>query len=392
MQLYDSRRQRKERLSSPDGRVRLYVCGVTPYDTTHLGHAFTYLVFDVLGRNLRRHGHTVTYVQNVTDVDDDLLRRARRDKRDWRDLVAENVAIFRSDLEALNIQPPDVYPYASDEIDGMVEMVAALLERGFAYRSGPNVYFRVSRCPTYGELSHFSPAEMRTISAERGADPNDPRKEHPLDFILWQESAPDEPAWETPWGAGRPGWHIECSAMSYRYLGPQLEIHGGGGDLIYPHHESEIAQSEAFTGQRPFAQFWVHSAMLRYQGEKMSKSLGNMVFVRDLRREYTADALRLCLLGHHHSEAFEFQHAELEQAQRLAQRLASAVAEAGEAPSEPRTAELLSQGLACLDDDLDTPRAIEALAALASLSPSRPRNDAIRQLGGVLGLDFQARS
>jgi L-cysteine:1D-myo-inositol 2-amino-2-deoxy-alpha-D-glucopyranoside ligase len=236
VQLYDVRRRRTEPFVAADGEARIYVCGITPYDTTHLGHAFTYLVFDVLGRNLRRQGLRVTYVQNVTDVDDDLLRRARRDQRDWQELAEENVRIFRADLEALNVTPPDVYPYASRHVDGMIEMVSRLLEQGQAYQSGENVYFRVSRFPRYGELSGLSREMMIEISAERGADPNDPCKEDPLDFILWQAAAPDEPSWPTPWGPGRPGWHIECSAMSYQYLGPKLEVHGGGGDLVFPHH------------------------------------------------------------------------------------------------------------------------------------------------------------
>jgi L-cysteine:1D-myo-inositol 2-amino-2-deoxy-alpha-D-glucopyranoside ligase len=391
VRLYDSRRRRKERFSTPDGQARLYVCGVTPYDTTHLGHAFTYLVFDVLGRNLRRHGYRVKYVQNVTDVDDDLLRRARRDGRDWRELAAENVAIFRADLEALHITPPDVYPYASNEIEGMLAMIGGLLERGIAYRSGPNVYFRVARCPTYGELSGLSPVEMIDISAERGADPADPLKEDPLDFILWQESAADEPAWETPWGPGRPGWHIECSAMSYRYLGPRLDVHGGGGDLIYPHHESEIAQSEAFTGARPFAQFWVHSAMLYYQGQKMSKSLGNMLFVRDLCRTYSADAVRLGLLGHHYRQPFDFEPTELDRAQALADRLAGALNDGGGPAGEAEPAGLLGRGLAALDDDLDTPGAIAALGELGEAASSSAQRRAIAELGGHLGLTFQRR-
>jgi L-cysteine:1D-myo-inositol 2-amino-2-deoxy-alpha-D-glucopyranoside ligase len=368
----------------------MYVCGITPYDTTHLGHAFTYLVFDVLGRNLLRHGISVTYVQNVTDVDDDLLRRARRDRRDWRDLVAENVAIFRADLDALNVIRPDFYPYASAEVPAMVEMIAGLLESGHAYQVGGRIYFRIARAPRYGELSGLSREEMIRLSAERGADPDDPRKEDPLDFVLWQESASDEPRWETPWGAGRPGWHIECSAMSYRYLGEQIEIHGGGGDLIYPHHESEIAQSEAYTGRHPFSQFWVHIGMLRYQGEKMSKSLGNMLFVRSLRQEYSSDALRLSLLSHHYRESFNFEEAELGRSQELADRLAVAAAERGGAVEEdPASDRLLEEGLAALDDDLNTPGVCEALSDLLQRRPSAARRRGIATLGEALGLTLR---
>ena len=386
--LYDSLRRQVAPFDGTSRQARIYVCGVTPYDTTHLGHAFTYLVFDVLGRNLRRHGYAVTYVQNVTDVDDDLLRRARRDRRDWRELAAENVAIFRDDLAALHIQPPDHYPWASQEIPGMLELIGRLLEQGIAYRSGGNVYFRVQRFRRYGELSGFSRAEMLEISRERGADPDDPRKEDPLDFILWQQSAPDEPSWETPWGAGRPGWHVECSAMSYRYLGPRLDIHGGGGDLIYPHHESEIAQSESFTGQRPFARFWVHTGMLRYEGEKMSKSLGNMVFVRDLRSRYSADAIRLTLLGHHYRESFEYHDVDQEGGRELADRLVTAVRVGVAGEADPAVDGLLARGLGALDDDLDTPAAIGVLRELTDRPPSAARRRALTELGAALGLNL----
>jgi L-cysteine:1D-myo-inositol 2-amino-2-deoxy-alpha-D-glucopyranoside ligase len=347
-------------------------------------------VLDVLGRSVRRHGLEVMYVQNVTDVDDDLLKRARRDRRDWRELTAENVAIFRDDLEALNVRPPDHYPYASEEIGPITEIVADLLRRDLAYRAGGNVYFRVSRFPAYGQLCGLDEAEMLRISAERGADPSDPRKERPLDFILWQAALPDEPSWPTPWGdVGRPGWHIECSAMVYRYLGPRIDIHGGGGDLVFPHHESEIAQSESFTGQQPMSRFWVHCSMLRYQGEKMSKSLGNMVFVRDLRRRHSADAIRLCLLRHHYRAAFDFEDAELVAAQRLADRLKAARHAATDGGQDDGAAQrLLEEGYAAIDDDLDTPGAIAALAQLTELPATATRQEALAGLGACLGLTF----
>jgi L-cysteine:1D-myo-inositol 2-amino-2-deoxy-alpha-D-glucopyranoside ligase len=389
VRLYDSLRRQVEALHVTDQRVRMYVCGITPYDTTHLGHAFTYLIFDVLGRNLRRHGLEVTYVQNVTDVDDDMLRRARRDGRDWRQLAAENVSRFRSDLAALNVIAPDHYPYASAEIEPIQQMVSGLLERGHAYRSQGNVYFRVSSFPGYGELSRLGRQEMLRLGRQRGADPTDSRKEDPLDFILWQASAPDEPSWDAPWGAGRPGWHVECSAMTHRYLGDQIDIHGGGADLIYPHHESEIAQSESFTGQRPFARFWVHTAMVRYQGEKMSKSLGNMVFASSLRQRYSADAIRLYLLDRPYREAFEFDESELESAQRIANQISTAVSEPTAGPPEdPASDVALSAGLAGLDDDLDTSRAIEGLRQLLARPASDCRQRSLRQLGDVLGLTF----
>jgi L-cysteine:1D-myo-inositol 2-amino-2-deoxy-alpha-D-glucopyranoside ligase len=390
LRLYDSRRRRKETLTTSDGRVRMYVCGITPYDTTHLGHAFTYVVFDVLGRNLRRHGFDLTHVQNVTDVDDDMLKRARRDGRDWRELARENVTIFREDMVALNVSPPTFYPYASEQVERMLRMIGRLIESDHAYQAGGNVYFRVARFPTYGELSGFGRGAMIELLTERGGDPADPRKQDPLDFVLWQRSAPDEPSWETPWGSGRPGWHIECSAMCYRYLGKQVDIHGGGDDLIYPHHESEIAQSESFTGLSPFARFWIHTGMLRYQGKKMSKSLGNMVFVRDLRQRYSPNAIRLQLLGHHYRQSFNFEESELSAAQELADQLASVVAERGgdNQADEADCDAALTRGLLALDDDLDTPRATAGLRELLSLQTSEAQRRCLRTLGDLLGLTF----
>ena len=257
-----------------DGQtVRLYVCGITPYDTTHIGHAFTYLTFDVLNRLCQHVGWNVRYVQNVTDVDDDIMRRARDTGEHWQRLGARHTSQFQEDLAALAVLPPDVYPRASDEIPAILDLIGTLMTSGCAYARKGAVFFRVAADPTYGQFARLTRDELVTLSAERGADPSDPRKEDPLDFVLWQPSEPDEPWWDSPWGAGRPGWHIECSAMATHHLGPQLDVHGGGGDLIFPHHESEIAQSECATGVRPFARFWVHVAMVRYAGEKMSKSL-----------------------------------------------------------------------------------------------------------------------
>ncbi|MCC7105177.1 MAG: cysteine--tRNA ligase [Chloroflexi bacterium] len=384
--LFNTWSGRKEPFECPDGRVRLYVCGVTPYDTTHLGHAFTYVTFDLLIRVARHRGLATTYVQNVTDVDDDLLRRARRDDVSWRELAQGNVAIFRADLETLNVLPPDQYPWASQEVPTMLDMIGRLLDQGFAYLAGANVYFRVGRFPTYGALSALPRARMLEISDERGANTQDPNKEDPLDFVLWQASAPDEPSWETPWGPGRPGWHIECSAMSYRYLGPRLDVHGGGGDLIFPHHESEIAQSESFTGVSPFSRFWMHVSMLRYQGEKMSKSLGNMLFVRELRREYSGDAIRLSLLSHHYRETFDYDERELQAFQELANGLAGTAREEGCSGDGSSAQAELERGIAALEDDLDAPAAVASLQRLADLPPSGERARATRELGGLLGL------
>jgi L-cysteine:1D-myo-inositol 2-amino-2-deoxy-alpha-D-glucopyranoside ligase len=342
-----------ERRSDP---VRLYVCGITPYDTTHLGHAFTYVMFDVLVRVLRAAGQPVRYVQNVTDVDDDIIRRARELGTTWDRLADKETALFADDMAALNVLAPDVFPRASQTIPKIIALIVRLEAQGHAYHRDGNVYFRVGSVADYGRLSRLSREEMIALSAQRGADPNDPRKQDPLDFVLWQASTPPEPLWESPWGPGRPGWHIECSAMILEYLGPQVDVHGGGADLIFPHHESEIAQSESVTGLKPFARIWAHVGMLRYQGEKMSKSLRNLVLVRDLLTRYDADSIRVALLRHHYREPWEYTPDQLDDAAAWTQRLRASAVRArngdGESPLALRAA---------LEDDLDTARALRLL-------------------------------
>lgn len=382
----------------PGQPVTVYVCGITPYDTTHLGHAFLYITFDVLIRHMEAKGWPVVYVQNVTDIDDDILRKSREVGEDWIALGNRWTRRFLDDLRALNVRPPDEYVRATDEIAMILEINQKLIQDGMAYVRGGNIYFRVSRDPDYGKLSGYTQAEMIPILAERGGNPNDANKEHPLDFILWQTQAPDEPAWDSPWGPGRPGWHIECSAMSLRHLGAPLDIHGGGGDLLYPHHESEIAQSEHFTGHEPFSRFWVHCAMLRYQGEKMSKSLGNMVFARDLLREVSADAVRLALLSHHYRESWEYTDADLKQATALAARLRQASHDGGgtshrslSSVHSATTEDFEQQFFAALDNDLDTPKAIDVLDRLASeVQSMHDSAETLRRLAAVLGLRLDA--
>jgi L-cysteine:1D-myo-inositol 2-amino-2-deoxy-alpha-D-glucopyranoside ligase len=359
--------------------VRIYVCGITPYDTTHLGHAFTYVTFDVLVRVLRAFGTRVRYVQNVTDVDDDIIRRARELGTTWDQLAATETALFEADLAALNVHAPDVFPRASQTIPRIIELIKKLEAQGHAYQGENNVYFRVESVTDYGRLSRLPRAEMIRLSRERGADPDDPRKHDPLDFILWQRSAEGEPRWPSPWGDGRPGWHIECSAMALQHLGEQIEIHGGGSDLIFPHHESEIAQSESATGVRPFAKIWMHVGMLRYQGEKMSKSLGNLVLVRDLLRRYDADSIRVVLLRHHYREAWEYTEDLLDDAQAWAAQLKTIGSRGDEAAPIP------AEVRAALENDLDTPRALRLLAQLKSAG-----DPAWRTTADLLGLRLGA--
>ena len=363
----------------PEGPIKMYVCGVTPYDTTHLGHAFTFVHFDTLVRAMRwlAPDRQVTYVQNITDVDDSILARARKLRVDWRALGDEQTERYLADMRALKVAPPTHLVRATAAIPTMLEIIARLVEREAAYQvEGGSVFFRVRSVATYGELCKFSRERMLEIASQQDEpDVDDPRKEDPLDFALWKgwSGRDDEPRWGSPWGRGRPGWHIECSALCYRYLGEQLTLHGGGADLVFPHHENEIAQSETAFGKRPFAQIWSHVAMVRMDGEKMSKSLGNMVFVRDLLRRYSADAIRLYLLRHHYRQVWEWSSAEMDDAARLARHLAKAAREPDIASGPERHA-----FAAALGDDLDTPRAIELLPSLSG--------GTLRELGAVLGL------
>jgi L-cysteine:1D-myo-inositol 2-amino-2-deoxy-alpha-D-glucopyranoside ligase len=340
-----------------DRRVSLYVCGITPYDAAHIGHAFTYVAFDTLVRFLRWRGHEVAYCQNVTDVDDDMLRRAARDGEDFRELGRRETAAYLRDMDALNVARPTFLPRATEEVPSMLALATRLVEGGNAYVVDGTVFFDVATYPGFGELSGLDPDRQRALLAERGGDPDDPRKRHPLDFVVWQRSQPGEPWWGSPWGRGRPGWHLECSAMSHRYLGTPVDLHGGGADLLYPHHESERAQSEA-AGQVPFVRRWLHTGMVRYEGEKMSKSLGNLVFPRDLFRDHEPAAVRLALLAHHWRSAWEWDAGELKEAgERLAGwRRVAAGAEPGRLP------ERVAGRLAA---DLDTPGALVAGDELA---------------------------
>lgn len=357
IQLYNSLSRKKEQfVPLKDKQVSLYVCGITPYDTTHLGHAFTYMAFDALVRFLRYKEYDVTYVQNVTDIDDDILKRAKRDNKDWRELGIFWTDKFLHDLKALNILPPTHYVKATDSIPKIIEIVQKLQEKGCAYASEGKIYFDVSKYPKYGTLSRFSPEQMKLLLKERGGNPDDSTKRNPLDFILWQLSVADEPYWDSPWGKGRPGWHIECTAMIHHYLGEHIDLHGGGRDLIYPHHESEISQSEAATGNVPYVKYWMHTAMLMYEGEKMAKSLGNLVMVSDLLRTYSPDAIRWVLLSHHYRTPWEFHEEELQVAQQIIEEVKKLVPE-----NKSSSGKLIvpEDFIAHMEDDLNTPEALK---------------------------------
>ena len=385
--LYNTLTREKEPLS--DQSVGIYVCGVTPYDTTHLGHAFTYTAFDVLIRYLRFLGRKVTYVRNVTDIDDDILLRARSREMHWKELGDREYAKFATDMEHLNNLPPEHQPLATDHIPDIVQIIEGLLAKGCAYASDGNVYFDVKNYARFGKLCGLSYVAQLELANERGNFPADPLKHDPLDFVLWQAKKDAEPSWPSPWGEGRPGWHIECSAMSMKYLGETFAIHGGGGDLVFPHHEAEIAQSECLTG-KPFVRFWMHTGMLYCGEHKMSKSLGNMVFLADLLPVCPPDAIRLYLLGHHYREPWNHDRRELATARTLARKLSQAL-NGGLEEASPDEIERCGSGvLAALADDLDTTRAIGELRKLAFSGEPRARRVG-RTLGKhVLGLTFEA--
>jgi cysteinyl-tRNA synthetase len=375
-----------------DKLARIYVCGVTPYDTTHLGHAFTYVSFDTLIRYLEFRGYTVRYVQNVTDIDDDILRKARELGMQWDELGRRETERYLSDMASLNVRRPDVYAHATEEIPTMIEIVQTLIAQGYAYENEGNVYFSVKRDAEFGIMARAIGLNdyhaMLTIANERGNFPNDPRKRDPLDFVLWQAQAPGEPAWPSPWGPGRPGWHIECSAMSMKYLGPQIDIHGGGADLAFPHHTCEIAQSEHFTGLDPFARIWMHTGMVHQDGEKMSKSLGNLTLVSDLLKDYSPDTIRIVLLNHHYRYPWECFPEDLQVAAETAALFLQIRNIAGHHPTGEDTM-LRDQFISAMDNDLNTPQALLLLRQAAeSVVASQDMNKAaeIVRLARVLGL------
>jgi L-cysteine:1D-myo-inositol 2-amino-2-deoxy-alpha-D-glucopyranoside ligase len=365
MRLYDTAR-REVVPFEPGPIVTLYTCGITPYDATHVGHAATYLTYDVLQRRLRDLGHETRCVRNITDVDDSILGKARELGVHYLDLAAAETARFDDDMDALGVLEPWSEPRATSAIADIRGFIGMVLDRGHAYEAGGRVYFDVGSFDGFGELSHLGRAEMLTLAAEHGGHPDDPHKRDPLDFVLWQPSAADEPSWESLWGPGRPGWHIECSALAMRELGTTIDLHGGGGDLIFPHHECERAQSEAATGE-PFVRHWMHQAMVCMDGEKMSKSLGNLVFVSELRKEWDPAAIRLAVEAHHYRESWEWNDEIMPTAgERLATWSAAGPGAAA-----------LDEVRAALDDDLDTPGAIAAIDAAAEAGHGIGRSAAL---------------
>ncbi len=361
MKLFNTLTQSLQDFTPITDVVRIYVCGVTPYDTTHLGHAFTYASFDTLMRYLNYKGYQVKYIQNVTDIDDDVLRKARELGMAWDELGNREIKRFLGDMDSLNIRRPDVYARATVEIPRIVELAQILIEQSYAYVSEGCVFYDVKKDSSFGTMAHAIGLEdyqsMLTIANERGNFPDDKRKKDALDFVLWQAQAPGEPAWDSPWGPGRPGWHIECSSMSMHYLGEQIDIHGGGADLAFPHHTCEIAQSEHASGKAPFARTWMHTGMVYQAGEKMSKSLGNLTLVSNLLKDYTADAIRIVLLSHHYRYPWECFPEDLHIAAEQADVLQQLRNQIGDELHGEHTM-LRNRFVAAMDADLNTPEAV----------------------------------
>ena len=381
----------------PQGdEVRMYVCGVTPYDDSHIGHAMSYVIFDVIRRYLHFRGYRVKYVQNITDIDDKLIDRAAKYDSSVSELAEKFTASYFEDMDALNVGRADVYPRATGEIEKIIEVIGGLIDRGYAYPSAGSVYFRVSGVPDYGKLSHRSLESMAAgCNVEFGRE-----KEHPLDFVLWKAAKPDEPWWDSPWGRGRPGWHIECSAMALKYLGDTIDIHGGGQDLVFPHHENEIAQSESFTGKKPFVKYWLHNGMVQFGEEKMSKSLGNLITIKEALANYSADAVRVFILNSHYRSPLTYLGESFEAAEKAAERLRQAArsdfgGEQGE--GEIDVDAYRGQFIAAMDDDFNTARALAVLFELAreinraveSGYRVMPAREILLELSDILGLTLK---
>ena len=344
----------------PDGPARLYVCGITPYDATHLGHAATYVAFDLLIRAWHNAGHAVTYVQNVTDVDDPLLERAQKVHVDWQELAERETELFRQDMAALRVIAPDHYIGAVESIALVTELIQRLEAAGAVYRVEDDLYFSVTADPAFGAVSGLEREEMLRVFPDRGGDPDREGKKDPLDCIVWRAERPGEPAWESPFGPGRPGWHIECTAIAMKHLGSAFDVQGGGSDLAFPHHEMCAGEAQVAAPGRPFAQIYAHAGMVGFDGEKMSKSKGNLVFVSHLRNsDVDPMAIRLALLRHHYRSDWEWTDQELWDAVDTLASWRKALALGAGAPAAP----VVDVVLSALADDLDAPTATAAVDA-----------------------------
>ncbi|MEE9157741.1 MAG: cysteine--tRNA ligase [Gammaproteobacteria bacterium] len=389
--IYNSITRKKERFKPLEaGKVRMYVCGLTVYDYSHLGHARAMVIFDMVVHYLRARGYDVTYVRNITDIDDKIINRANENKEDISELTARFIKAMHEDTAALGVEMPDAEPRATQHIDQIINMINKLMENGYAYAAdNGDVYYDVSRFPSYGKLSGKRLEELRAgarVAVEEA-------KDDPLDFVLWKAAKPNEPSWESPWGPGRPGWHIECSAMSTHCLGNHFDIHGGGQDLQFPHHENEIAQSEGATG-KPFVNVWMHNGFVRVDDEKMSKSLGNFFTVREVLAKYHPEEVRYFILSSHYRSPLNYSKEHLDGAKAALTRFYTALRGLPNMHDEGEDAH--ADGFfAAMDDDFNTPEAIAVLFDLAhEINRVRERDPAkagqlarmLRRLGEILGL------
>ncbi|MFC1949627.1 cysteine--tRNA ligase [Chloroflexota bacterium] len=395
MRVYNSLSGKKEEFIPQGDEVKMYVCGINPYSDSHIGHAMSYIFFDVVRRYLEFRGYKVKHVENVTDIEDNIIATANRLGIPVKELTDKYTERYLEDMDALNILRAHFYPRPTEEIAKIIEIVQGLIDKGYAYEHEGIVYFRVRNVPDYGNLSNRS---LEAMMAGARIEPGE-SKEHPMDFILWKAAKPDEPSWESPWGRGRPGWHIECSAMSLKYLGETIDIHGGGQDLVFPHHENEIAQSESFTGKKPFAKYWLHNGLVQLGEEKMSKSLGNLITIREALEKHSADALRIFVLSSYYRSPLTYTDEALEAAERGAERLQQAArgGAGGEKRGQIDVESYRNRFMEAMDDDFGTP---QALAALFDLARDINRADdegydvtqaqqALSELAGVLGLTLE---
>ena len=399
MKLFNTLSGQKEEFTTPDGKVRMYVCGITPYAPSHIGHAMMSVVFDVVRRYLEYKGYPITHIQNFTDVDDKIITAANELGISTEGLAEKNIEQYLEEMDALNVLRAHTYPRATTEIPAIVGMIEALEKQGYAYAVDGDVYFRVRRNADYGKLSRRSEEDL--LAGARVEV--DAAKEDARDFALWKSQKPGEPAWDSPWGAGRPGWHIECSAMSMRYLQERVDIHGGGQDLIFPHHENEIAQSESYSQQQPFARFWLHNGLLSINEDKMSKSIGNVITVGEALRQFSAPALRLFFLSSHYRNPLVYSVQNITAQERAIERIRHAATigsqDDGGQDDDGRdldAADYKRLFIEAMDDDVNTPRALAVIFDLSrEINRSRERGDdvaaaqkTLRDLVGVLGIDI----
>ncbi len=408
MKIYNTLSRRKEEfIPSKDKEVRMYVCGPNLYGPCHVGHAMSYIFFDVLRRYLEYRGYTVQHVQNFTDIEDRIIETAQALGISVNELAERYIERFFAEMDTLNVKRAHHHPRATEVIDKMIEIIQGLIAKGHAYVVDGDVYFRVRSDPDYGKLSGRTLEEMQAGARIEV----DPRKEHPMDFALWKAAKPGEPSWDSPWGQGRPGWHIECSAMAMKFLGEQIDIHGGGQDVLFPHHENEIAQSESYTGKVPFAKYWVHNGLLRpsEEEEKMTRHLANFVSCQEALERYNPDAIRLFILSSHYRSSLTWSEEGVLAAERGGERLRAALRppyeEDGQASPElaQKVEETHQAFQEAMDDDLNTAQALATLFDLArAINQARDEGaggetffaaqDALKELAGVLGLKLEAEA